>query len=300
MLRLPNKDDPQCEYKSSHSVLFELNRTLVEDGLSSISVGTFHCWLKEYRPNVAICPQRTDYFDTCKEYQEEVARARQIVNKLKQSGSASEESIREHDKNMISFSTKLREHKESTQESLEYYRRLASECAFTYKQIVSLMGKEKLTPDEEVRLEGLTNNFSALLSADYMMGKNLPYWGESAQPGKTYYMMKLVCDVFGIVDHGLSQKFTYICDERAAGSKSTDHTITFIDYYVSVCIPSWVRKITLCLDNARICKNQYLVVWATELVKKGRFSSVRFIYTTVGHTKFDPDNCFQGLLILSI
>ena len=111
MLRVPNKDDPQYEYKCHHSVLYELNRTLEEESLGSISVGTFHSWLKQHRPYIAICPQRTDFCDTCKEYQEDFARSRQIINRLKQSGSASEESIREHEKNMSVFSSKLREHR---------------------------------------------------------------------------------------------------------------------------------------------------------------------------------------------
>ena len=117
---------------------------------------------------------------------------------------------------MSLFSAKLREHKDSAQDGLEYYRKLTSECTFMYKQISSLLDKER-TAEEDIELESLTDNFSALISADYMMGKNLPFWGESAQPGKTYYMMKLVCDVFGIVDHGLCQDLTYMCDERAAG-----------------------------------------------------------------------------------
>ena len=42
--------------------------------------------------------------------------------------------------------------------------------------------------------------------------------------------MKLVCDVFGIVDHSKDDResnYTYLCDELAAGSKTSDHTISF-------------------------------------------------------------------------
>ena len=93
MLRTTNRDDPQYEYKCQHSVLFELNRTLTEEGLSPISVGTFHTWLKQHRPYISVCPQCTDYCDSCKEYQEEIARSRQIVNRLKQSGSSIESAV---------------------------------------------------------------------------------------------------------------------------------------------------------------------------------------------------------------
>ena len=128
-----------------------------------------------------------------------------------------------------------------------------------------------------------------------MMSKNLPYWGESTQPGKTYYLMKLVCDVFGIVDHSNSKGYTYVCDEVAAGSKSTDHTISFFQHFIDTHVDSWVRKLTICLDNARICKNRYLLAWASEVVKSGRFDSIRFFYMTVGHTKFKPDKLFASI-----
>ena len=41
-IRTPDKRHSQFEYKCKHSVLFEFNRTLMEDGLEPISVGTFH------------------------------------------------------------------------------------------------------------------------------------------------------------------------------------------------------------------------------------------------------------------
>ena len=100
--------------------------------------------------------------------------------------------------------------------------------------------------------------------------------------------MKLVCDVFGIIEHANGKSYTYICDEVAAGSKSTDHTISFFQHFIDTHVDSWVRNITLCLDNARICKN----AWACELVRSGRFDSIRFFYMTVGHTKFKPDRLF--------
>ena len=60
-------------------------------------------------------------------------------------------------------------------------------------------------------------------------------------------------------------------------------------------IDKWVQHLTVCIDNARICKNQYLVAWPAELVEKKRFKSVRFIYLTVGHTKFAPDHLFSSI-----
>lgn len=45
----PNVDDTQYEYKCSHSVLYEFNCTLEEEGMGKISVVTFHSWLKQHR-----------------------------------------------------------------------------------------------------------------------------------------------------------------------------------------------------------------------------------------------------------
>ena len=89
-IRTPDKKDPQFEYKCKHSVLFEFNRTLTEDGLTPISVGTFHNWLKQHRPYIGICPSMSDYCDKCKEFEEEISWCQQIINRLIQSGHATE------------------------------------------------------------------------------------------------------------------------------------------------------------------------------------------------------------------
>lgn len=181
-------------------MLYEFNHTLDKEGMGNISVGTFHSWLKQHRPYVGICPSQSDYCDKCKEFHEEIARARQIANRLKQSGHSTEESIHEQEEILAHYTALLQEHKEGAQSGLEFYRKLSSETESTYEHIC-IMQQQDVTQDRSAELEKLKREFSAFISADYMMGKNLPHWGESAQPSKTYYMMKLVCDVFGIVDH---------------------------------------------------------------------------------------------------
>lgn len=89
-IRTPSKNDPQFEYKCRHSVLFEFNRTLIEDGLRSVSIGSFHNWLKQHRPYIGICPSMSDYCDKCKEFHEEISRCQQVINRLVQSGHATE------------------------------------------------------------------------------------------------------------------------------------------------------------------------------------------------------------------
>ena len=199
---------------------------------------------------------------------------------------------------MLKFREDHQKHKDNAQDALEYYRKLKVETQAKYAQINALLNEENRTQSEDAMLAKLQSEYSAFVSADYMMSKNLPFWGESPQPAKTYYQMKLVCDVFGIVDHSKEDResnYTYLCDELAAGSKTSDHTISFFQHFIDNHIDSWVRNITFCLDNARVCKNKYLIAWANELVDQGRFESVRFIYLVVGHTKFEPDRLFASI-----
>ena len=108
---------------------------------------------------------------------------------------------------MAHYTAVFQEHKEEAQAGLEYYRRLTCETESTYRRICILQ-QQDLPPVKSAELKKLKREFSAFISADYTMGKNLPYWGESAQPSKTYYMMKLVCDVFEIVNHSSNKRYT--------------------------------------------------------------------------------------------
>ena len=113
-----------------------------------------------------------------------------------------------------------------------------------YKHIFTMQQLE-LTPERSAKLEMLQQKYSVFISADYMMGKNLPHWGKSAPPSKTYYMMKLVCNVCGIVDHSSSKEYAYLYDEVAAGSKSTDHTLTFFDHYIRMYVNPFTTNVPI-------------------------------------------------------
>ena len=47
-------------------------------------------WLKKHRPKVALHPSMTDHCDTCKHLKEELSHNQPVLNRLQQSGSASE------------------------------------------------------------------------------------------------------------------------------------------------------------------------------------------------------------------
>ena len=71
-------------------MLFEFNRTLIEEGLKPVSTATYHNWLKKHRPFVDVCPTMSDYCDKGKEFEQEISQHQQIANRLYQSGNSNE------------------------------------------------------------------------------------------------------------------------------------------------------------------------------------------------------------------
>lgn len=149
-MRTPDKKNAQYAYKCSHSVLFEFNCSLEEDGLTTISVGTFHSWMKQHRRYVGICPAQSHYCDKCKEFNEEIA------NRIKQSGNATEAAIREHERVMTDITILLNEHEAQT--ALQYYKQLVLETQSIYARISMLLECE-LTPETSAELESLKVHF---------------------------------------------------------------------------------------------------------------------------------------------
>ena len=129
------------------------------------------------------------------------------------------------------------------------------------------------------------------------MSKLLPYWGESPQPGSTYYLQKLTHDLFGLVNHATRSSAVYIFDERV-GPKNTDHTLSYITHYLlkQAKLPSWVRRIHIFMDNTvSTNKNFFTMSWATEMVQHKVFDFVRISFMIAGHTKFSPDLLFSKI-----
>ena len=84
------------------------------------------------------------------------------------------------------------------------------------------MAKSNLDQDEQEEPEVIKHSFILVLCVDYQMSKLVPYWGQSAQPGSTYYLQKLSHDIYGVVNHGTNRSTVYLFDERVS-PKSTDH-----------------------------------------------------------------------------
>lgn len=64
------------------------------------------------------------------------------------------------------------------------------------------------------------------------MQKLVPYWGQSPQPGSTYYLQKLNHDILGMVNHSTGASHVYLFDERT-GPKNTDHTVSYFSHYIT-------------------------------------------------------------------
>ena len=126
----------------------------------------------------------------------------QILNRLHQSGSASEEEIRALEDKLAAYRLEHTQHKEMAHASLKYYKEMKEKCAYEWNEIQKLENMTRSQAQDE-ELVKLKHSFTLVLSADYQMNKLLPYWGRSPQPGSTNYMylQKLSYDVFGIVDH---------------------------------------------------------------------------------------------------
>ena len=156
------------------------------------------------------------------------------------------------------------------------------------------MAKTVLTAAEQELLESKKHAFTLIISTDYQQSKLIPYWGNSAQPGSTYYLQKVSHDVFGLLYHRSDQQHITLFDERI-GPKNTDHTISIVQGYIKKVTEThpWIRKALLFLDNAaNTNKNRYLFSWGMELVEQGTLDYVRFCFMVAGHTKFAPDHLF--------
>ena len=147
---------------------------------------------KTYRPNLTICPHKLDYCDLCTKLKEEIRAKQTTLNRIRQSGSATEEEQAKLLEEIAQLNKNLDAHKEHAQKSYTYYHEVVQR---SFKEIENI---QRQTTD----LETVRHNFTLVLSADYQMQKKLvTYLGFSPQPGSTYHLQKLSHDISGIVNH---------------------------------------------------------------------------------------------------
>ena len=293
-IQAPKAGVSHYEERLSRSVVGEFNRIQQESGKSGCSNGSSHNWLKAHRPKVSICPHQEDYCDTCSRKKVNINGKQTTLNRLLQSGNADSEEVKTIEDEIASLKQDLECHRQEAQKSHEYYVEVSTRCTTEWNEITALESKPDLTEEETGKLQSLKNKFNLVVSADYQMGKLIPYWGYSPQPGSTYYLQKLNHDVFGIVNHANNSSTVYLFDERV-GPKNTDHTVSYLLDWIYK-LPEWVKRVHIFLDNTSSTnKNCYLMAWACELIQQQKVSFLRVSFLIAGHTKFSPDQLFSKI-----
>ena len=292
--RAPDTGADKYEEKARRSVVGAFNLSQQADALPTCSNNAARYWLQKNRPSTTICPQKTDYCDVCKTYNEEISRAQTTMNRMHESGNAVGEALEAQGNLAESYRLLLQEHKATAQASIDEYKRQRAESQRTWRRIAELdsQPRHELGVAALQELAKLKEEYVCTIDADYQMGKLIPHWGYTAQPSSSYYKQKLSYDNFGVVCHGSPDTFFYLFHEGAAGSKCADHTISCLDHFIQTHVPSWVRHVVIVLDNAMVNKNQFTVGWLGQLVNAGRFDSTRLLLMIPGHTKFSPDEAF--------
>lgn len=80
----------------------------------------------------------------------------------------------------------LETHHQELQAAHKFFMDITNKCSKEWTEITELEGRlPQLTADEQEKLAMMKHKFSLVLSADYQMGKLVPYRGLSPQPGST-------------------------------------------------------------------------------------------------------------------
>ena len=183
-------EDPNFDQKQMQSVVGAFNHAQEAEGCGKCSNFAAQQWLRAERGDKAIFPCRSDYCDTCKEYQE-TSRQQTTVNSLRESGHFNSTEITAHQKLADSHRKLLSEHKLVAQACIDEYKRIKTKCDEQWKQVKELEAKcEDRTEEETQQLVAIKDDFTAIIDADYQMAKLRPHWGYSAQPGSSYYKKK--------------------------------------------------------------------------------------------------------------
>jgi len=268
-----------------------------------IGKSTARSWFKLYRPDTRLAPHKTDFCDFCAEMNSHRLAALQTITRIR--GTAEKDIIEYYEKLAESHAINKEEHLEDANNACNEYKESLKKSRSQAKNIQKLKNNiakdtQKISSDEldqlKARLTQLKNNFINVISCDFMQSANLPFWGESPQPAKTYYQKKIVYDVFGLVDESWDRKYVYVSNEKFTGAKNSDHTINYLHHYFTNHMPAWVKNIEIWLDNAVATnKNKYVIAYAAEIVALGLYDDIRVRFMVPGHTKFTPDILFSSI-----
>ena len=184
-------------------------------------------------------------------------------------------------------------HRDNAAASYKHYTDLRENSRQSWSNIMQSLDRAVLTRQERLDLQEKMNDFVLVVSADYQMSKLVPHWGNSDQPGESYYLRKYKVDIFGIVNESTKGEQCYLIGEEC-GNKNTDFTISLLNRYLNGFLSqhSWIRNVHICMDNSRITKSSWLLRYLQEISTDRNYSAS---YLVPGHTKFDPDQLFSRI-----
>ena len=197
----PKTGEKDFSAKAHASIVWTFNEAQQELGQATCSAFAARQWLKDNRPKVSLHPHKSDYCDTCKGLKEEISRCNAILKRLTQAGSSTETDLRSIESQVETAEASLKAHKTEAAEGRDYYNKIQALCASNWENIMKLASVENPNSETISELTEAQHTFTLVLSADYQQSKLIPHWGQSEQPGSTYYLQKLSFDIFGLVDH---------------------------------------------------------------------------------------------------
>ena len=129
---MPSSGAKNYDEKMTSSLVGEFNRTQRERGRGGCSDGPAWNWLKQDKPKYSLYPHKSDYCDFCAQTNEEINRQRTTLNRIRQTGSSSEE-----DQKAIEEEIKSIEdiHKTEATLSLQHYHEATQRCSAEWKKI---------------------------------------------------------------------------------------------------------------------------------------------------------------------
>ena len=90
-IRMPSRGAKNYDEKMKSSLVGEFNHTQKERGRGGCSDGSTWNWLKQDKPKYSLYPHKSDYCDFCAQRNEEINQQRTTLNRIRQTGSSSEE-----------------------------------------------------------------------------------------------------------------------------------------------------------------------------------------------------------------
>ncbi len=291
-VQTPKVGSINYEEHARRSVVSEFNKAQKDLGRGTCSNGSSHNWLKQHRSKVGICPHQEDYCDTCATNKEAIRAKQTTLNRMREASATDSETMKRLDDEIKVLQQSHERHRTEAAESHKHYISVTKKCADEWKAITTLESQSPSgTEDQRRQLSAKKHCFTLVLSTDYQMQKLVPYWGQSPQPGSTYYLQKLNHDILGIVNHSTGDSHVYLFDEKT-GPKNTDHMVSYLSHYVTT-LPAWVRRAVFLDNTCSTNKNWYSMAWAMEMIQQKKLDYIRVSFMIAGHTKFAPDLLFS-------